>query len=510
MGDATQSNGPDLASGVPEDQLADGAMLVGHLGDEAILLARRGKEVFAIGATCTHYGGPLGEGLMVEDTVRCPWHHACFSLRTGEALAAPALAPVACWSVERRDGRIFVREKKTIAAKRRPATSVSTDTERMVIVGGGAAGYAAAEMLRRDGYGGKVTIISADDSPPYDRPNLSKDYLAGAAPEEWIPLAPNEFYAENEIELRLGATATAIDVPGRHVIVGGGDAIGFTKLLIATGAEPIRLQIPGADLPHVRTLRSLADSREVIARIKNGSRVVVVGASFIGLEAAAALRQRGAEVHVVAPEARPMERALGPALGDFLRSLHESHGVVFHLGHTLAAIEPQRVQLDDGSQIAADLVLVGVGVRPRLDLAEKAGLAMDRGVLVDEYLATSAPDIFAAGDIARWPDAYSGERLRIEHWVVAQRQGQAAARNMLGRRERYTASPFFWTRHYDVSIDYVGHASSWDHIEQDGELAARDVALRFQKDGRTLAVATVSRNLESLKAEVAMERCQAP
>jgi NADPH-dependent 2,4-dienoyl-CoA reductase/sulfur reductase-like enzyme/nitrite reductase/ring-hydroxylating ferredoxin subunit len=509
MSGANQSETPDLAGGIAEGDLADGAMLVGHVGEEAVLLVRRGAEVFAIGATCTHYGGPLGEGLMVADTVRCPWHHACFSLRTGEALAAPALTATACWRIERRDGRLFVREKVSEAARPMPARA-QPSAGRMVIIGGGAAGYAAAEMLRREGYGGAVTIVSADHAPPYDRPNLSKDYLAGTAPEEWIPLRPDEFYAENGIELRLGTTATAIDVAGRRIVLGDGGSLGFDKLLLATGAEPIRLTVPGAELPQVRTLRSLADSRDLIARAHSGSRAVIVGASFIGLEAAAALRQREVAIDVVAPEARPMERALGPVLGDFLRALHEEHGVVFHLGHTVAGIDARSVRLDDGARIDAELVLVGIGVEPRLDLATQAGLAIDRGVLVDEYLETSAPGIFAAGDIARWPDPYSGERLRIEHWVVALRQGQTAARNMLGRRERFAAVPFFWTQHYDVSIDYVGHAAQWDGVDQEGDPADRDVALRFRKDGRTLAVATIFRGRESLSAERAMEQGRSP
>ena len=511
MADAGQDK-PDLTKGVPESDLEDGAMLVGQVGEEAVLLARRGAELFAIGATCTHYGGPLGEGLMVEDTVRCPWHHACFSLRTGEALAAPALNATSCWRIERRDGRIFVGEKTSEAGRPMPARAPSpaAPTGGMVIVGGGAAGYAAAEMLRREGYAGGVTIVSTDAAAPYDRPNLSKDYLAGTAPEEWIPLRPEEFYRENGIELRLRTAATAIDVAGRQVVLDGGDRLGFDKLLLATGAEPIRLDLPGAALPHVRTLRSLADSRELIARARKGSRAVVVGASFIGLEAAAALRHREVEVHVIAPEARPMERVLGPAMGDFVRALHEEHGVAFHLGRTLAGIEPGRVRLDDGTAIDAALVVVGIGVRPRLDLAAQAGLAIDRGVLVNEYLETSAPGIFAAGDIARWPDPYSGERLRIEHWVVAERQGQTAARNMLGRRQRYEAVPFFWSQHYDVSIDYVGHAAGWDEIAQDGDPGAHDVALRFRKAGRTLAFATIFRGRESLSAEVAMERGQSP
>ncbi|HEY1301044.1 MAG TPA: FAD-dependent oxidoreductase, partial [Stellaceae bacterium] len=452
-------------------------------------------------------GGPLGEGLIVGDTVRCPWHHACFSLRSGEALAAPALSPVSCWRVERRDGRLFVREKTTPAPRRMPAPA---RPERMLIVGGGAAGFAAAEMLRREGYGGAITILSADEAAPYDRPNLSKDYLAGTAPEDWIPLRPEEWYAENTIELRRGTTATGLDPAGHRVLLGNGEAIAFTKLLLATGAEPVRLSVPGADAPHVRTLRSLADCRAIIAHASSGSRAVIVGASFIGLEAAAALRRRGVEVHVVAPEARPMERVMGAAFGDFVRALHETNGVHFHLGHTVSAVEGRQVRLDDGTRLDADLVLIGIGVRPRLDLAEKAGLTIDRGVVVNEYLETSAPDVFAAGDIARWPDPYSGERLRIEHWVVAERQGQTAARNMLGRRERYAAVPFFWTQHYDVSIDYVGHAAQWDQIEQNGDAGAHDVALRFRKDGRTLAVATIFRGRESLEAERAMEEGRSP
>ncbi len=499
---------PDLTNGIPESDLGDGAMLVGKVGEEAVLIARKGADVFAIGASCTHYGGPLGEGLMVDDTVRCPWHHACFSLRTGEALAAPALNATSSWRIERRDGRILVREKITeggrpMPARQRPAAGSPSS---IVIIGGGGAGYAAAEMLRREGYGGGVTIVSDDASAPYDRPNLSKDYLAGAAPEDWIPLRPPEFYTQNDIDLRLGVKATAIDVGGRAVVLGSGERLGFDKLLLATGAEPVRLDAPGAELPHVRTLRSLADSRDLIARAAKGAHAVIVGASFIGLEAAAALRQREVEVHVVAPEVRPMERVLGPALGEFLRSLHELHGVGFHLGHTVAAIEASRVRLDDGTTIDAQLVVLGLGVRPRLDLARQAGLTVDGGVLVDEYLETSSPGIFAAGDIACWPDAYSGERLRIEHWVVAERQGQTAARNMLGRRERYAVPPFFWTQHYDVSIDYVGHAATWDDIAQDGDVQACDVALRFRKAGRTLAVATIFRPQDSLSAELAMER----
>ena len=510
MTDPAQPSGPDLQAGIPESTLVDGGMLAGHVGEESVLIARRGNELFAIGATCTHYGGPLPEGLMVGDTVRCPWHHACFSLRSGEALAAPALAPVACWRVERRDGSLFVTGKAPAAiphGSSGPRTAGS-GAEHIVIVGGGAAGFAAAEMLRREGFGGALSLLSADDAAPYDRPNLSKDYLAGTAPEEWIPLRPAEFYRDNHIDLRVGTEVKRIDAAGRHVTLANGESLAFTKLLLATGAEPVRLRCPGADLPHVRMLRSLSDCRSIRDRAQPGTRAVIVGASFIGMEAAAALRHRQVATHVVAPEARPMERILGPAMGDFVRSLHESNGVSFHLGRTVSAIDEHGVKLDDGARLEADLVLVGIGVRPRLTLAESAGLAIDHGVLVNECLETSAPGIFAAGDIARWPDPRSGERLRIEHWIVAERQGQTAARNMLGRRERFASVPFFWTQQYDVSIDYLGHAASWDSIEQEGDPGARDVALRFRKNGRMLALVTIFRGRESLEAELAMQRGQ--
>jgi len=507
MGGESKPTGPDLKAGIPLSDLAEGKMVVGQADGETVLMARIGGEVLAIGATCTHYGGPLGEGLLVGDTVRCPWHHACFSLRTGEAVRAPAFSPVSCWRVEESGGRAYVRERLDPGERRLTPTQppAKAETARIVIVGGGAAGFAAAEMLRREGFAGGITMLSEDDAAPYDRPNLSKDYLAGTAPEEWIPLRPDEFYRENGIDVILGAAAIDIEPKARQVRAADGRAFSFDKLLIATGAEPVRLNLPGADLSHVRVLRSLRDSRDLIARAKKARRVAVIGASFIGLEVAAALRQRELAVDVIAPEQRPMERVLGAELGQFIRNLHEAHGVRFHLGHGVKSIEAQRVVLDDGSAVDADLVVVGIGVRPRLALAERAGLKIDRGILVNEYLETSAPGIFAAGDVARWPDPISGERLRIEHWVVAERQGQTAARNMLGHAERFAHAPFFWSQHYDIAIDYVGHAERWDKIEIDGDITGHDATLRFRQDGRTLAVATIFRGRESLAAEAAME-----
>ena len=503
--------GPDLTKGVRTNSIADGGMLAGHVGDDAVLLARVGDEFFAVGATCTHYGAPLADGLIVGDTVRCPWHHACFSLRSGAALRAPALNALARWEVEQRDGKAYVTRKGESAAwDDTLAARSAIHRASMVIVGAGAAGNAAAEMLRRAGHAGSITMIGAETDVPYDRPNLSKDYLAGDAPEEWIPLRPREFYDEQGITLVLGRRAQAIDPKARRVILDDGSSIAFDRLLLATGADPVRLDVPGANLSHVRYLRSLADSRAIIKSAGRARRVLVIGASFIGLEVAASLRKRGLEVHVVGLESRPLERVLGPELGDTIRALHESKGVVFHLSDTVTAISADSVTLKSGATIPADLVVIGVGVRPNVALAETAGLALDRGIVVSEYLETSVSGIFAAGDIARWPDVHSGAKIRVEHWVVAERQGQVAAENMLAAndasRKKFDAVPFFWSKHYDLQIQYVGHAERWDSILVDGDLAGGDATVTFRSAGATLAVATVGRDLASLQAEVAMER----
>jgi NADPH-dependent 2,4-dienoyl-CoA reductase/sulfur reductase-like enzyme/nitrite reductase/ring-hydroxylating ferredoxin subunit len=500
------SRSPDLTQGIALAVLPDDGKLVGHVGDHEVLVVRRGTEVFAVGAQCTHYNGPLIDGLVVGDTVRCPWHHACFDLRTGEALRAPALSPLTCWLAEQRNDKIFVREKRAQSNPTPRGTPASAAPDKIVIVGGGAAAFAAAEMLRRERFQGSIVMLSNDAAPPVDRPNLSKDYLAGNAQENWLPLRPDTFYSENGIDLRLKTDVTSIDVGAREIALASGTKLPYDRLLLATGAEPVRLSVPGADLPHVHTLRSLADSRAIIDGAKTARRAVVLGAGFIGLEVAASLRARNIEVHVVAPDKRPMERILGSQMADFVRSLHEEHGVVFHLEDVAIGIDAKQVRLRSGSTLEADLVVAGIGVRPRTQLAENTGLTVDRGVIVDAYLEASAPGIFAAGDIARWPDPHSGENIRVEHWVVAERQGQAAALNMLGYREKFTAVPFFWSQHYDIPINYVGHAGKWDELEVDGDVDAKDFLQRFKLRGRTLAVASIFRDIESLQAELAMER----
>jgi len=502
--ETTKPEGPDFHQGVALSLVPAQGSVVGHVQGEPALLVRRGDALFAVGAFCTHYGAPLSDGLIVGDTIRCPWHHACFSLRTGQALCAPALDSIPGWRVEQRDGMVYARERlESGPGAKAPAAGGAP--ESVVIVGGGAAGNAAAETLRNEGYAGRITMLSADDAAPYDRPNLSKGYLAGSAPEEFIPLRTAQFYRERDIALKLGARVVSIDVKNKSVALADGDSYRYDALLLATGAQPIKLDLPGADLPCVHYLRSLADCKALIAAAGAASQAVVVGASFIGLEVAAALRARHIDVDVVAPETIPMERILGADAGRFIRGLHEEHGVRFHLGTTVAAITPQSVVLKDGTALDADLVVVGVGVRPDTGLAEKAGLAVDRGVVVDEYLQTGVQGIFAVGDIARWPDRRSGESLRVEHWAVAERQGQTAARNILGRRERFDAVPFFWTEQYDLTISYVGHAAQWDEARIEGRINERDCAISYLRQGKVCAVATIGRDQQSLEAEARMQ-----
>ena len=504
MADQQTSTGPDFAQGFAVGDLADGALVSGHVAGKEAIMVRRGDEVFVVGAYCSHYHAPLADGLVVGDEIRCPWHHACFSLKTGAATRAPAFDALRVWRVERVGDVYFARERVQQPTPVLP--SLPDAPKRIVIVGGGAAGFAAAYTLRAEGWDGLLDLVSADTAAPYDRPNLSKDYLAGSAQPDWLPLRAPDWYRDHGVQLRLGRRAMALDAGARRLSLDDGAEIAFDRVLIATGAEPVRLPTPGADLPHVHYLRSLADSDRLIAACAGVKTVAVIGASFIGLEVAAALRSRGLDVQVIAPEAVPMARILGPELGAHIQKLHEAHGVIFHLEDVATQIDAHQLTLRSGGVVEAQLVVMGVGVRPNLALAEQAGLAVDKGVLVDEFLLTSAPNIYAAGDIASWPDRASGKRLRVEHWVTAERQGRTAARNMLGFQERFEATPFFWSQHYDQTISYVGHASAWDRIEISGAPESGDCMISYYEGAVRRAVATLGRDRESLRAEAEFEK----
>lgn len=516
--DNKKLSGPDFSQATELSAIADGTTLLGHADGEPVLLTRRGAEVFAIGAICTHYGAPLAEGLIVGDTIRCPWHHACFDLRTGEAYRAPALDSVACDRVHAvRDtarmsepgdvpvGAVYVHGNLE-GSTYEPCTGSSTEPKSVTIIGGGAAGNAAAEALRNANYCGAITILSADETRPCDRPNLSKGYLAGTAADESNLLRSADFYTGNKIDLQLGVRVSSIDTATKTINVEGGSRQTYDVLLLATGAEPRQLDIPGADLPHVHYLRTLSDARALVASAATAKRAVIIGASFIGLEVASSLRTRGIDVHVVGTETTLMEKVLGSQVGGFLRALHEQHGVTFHLGTTTTSMDERRVTLDNGEQLEADLIVIGIGVIPATALAEQAGLTVDHGVVVDAYLHTSAADVFAAGDIASWPDRLSGKHIRVEHWVVAERQGQTAAHNILGQQERFDYVPFFWTEQYDLGLACVGHAAAWDEISIDGSLETRDCTITYRLAGKELGKAFVHRDLDGLRTELEMEQ----
>jgi NADPH-dependent 2,4-dienoyl-CoA reductase/sulfur reductase-like enzyme/nitrite reductase/ring-hydroxylating ferredoxin subunit len=500
MGGNAAASGPDFAQGIPE--LADGALVAGQYAGQAVLAVKKGDEVFVVAANCTHWNENMALGTIVGDTILCPAHHSCFSLRTGDAVGPPALGRLPTFKVERRGNAHVVTGPADAPAPKR----ATGGPESVVIIGGGAAGAAAADMLRREGYAGKVTMLSADSELPCDRPNVSKDYLAGNAPEEWLFLRSAEAWAAAGVDVRLKTRVDAIDRQARSVRLVGGETLPYGALLLATGAEPVRLAITGSELPHVHLLRTVDDGRKIVASLASAKQVAVIGSSFIGLEVAASLRTRGLEVHVIGPEKVPLEHIVGGGIGLAVMAHHEKQGVVFHLGRKPASIGPAGVTLDDGGRVAADLVVMGVGVRPSIALAEAAGLSLDRGVAVDAAMRTSDSAIWAAGDIARYPDARSGERLRVEHWVVAERQGQTAARAMLGQSVEFDAVPFFWTTQFGLSLRYIGHAEGWDRADVSGEPMKGDCAVAYRRGDRTLAVATLGRDRDALLAADALAR----
>jgi NADPH-dependent 2,4-dienoyl-CoA reductase/sulfur reductase-like enzyme/nitrite reductase/ring-hydroxylating ferredoxin subunit len=498
MAEEIKITGPDLVTdGLPVEELPDDLPAVGHVDGKPVVVVATPDGPRAVGGKCTHYGGPLGDGICVNGEIRCPWHHASFDVVSGEAVGAPALNPIPVYDTSVREGRIFVSGPKDADAG---APTPPTAPESVVILGAGAAGAAAAEALRRYGYTGPISMIGVES--PVDRPNLSKDYLAGTAPEEWMPLRSAEFYAEAGIEL-LNEAVTGFEPAARSIQLEGGRQLAYGALLLATGAEPRRLPVQGEDLPHVHYLRSLEDSRAIIAALEDATQVAVIGAGFIGLEVAASLRHREIEVTVIAPEEIPLAQLVGETLGRFVEDLHREHGVEFRLGRGVNEIRASEVILDDGSEVAADLVVIGVGVTPRTGLAESAGLDVDKGIVVDDHLRTSDPHIWAAGDVARYPGP-GGELVRVEHWVLAERQGQAVARNMLGHDLAFTESPFFWSQHYDVPINVTGHLGGWDEELVRGDPRERDVLVGYLREGEVRAVASIYRDRESLRAEHAL------
>jgi NADPH-dependent 2,4-dienoyl-CoA reductase/sulfur reductase-like enzyme/nitrite reductase/ring-hydroxylating ferredoxin subunit len=497
-------------------ELKDGEMKQVSLGGTDILLARVKGKYHAVGAHCTHYGAPLVEGVLSNERIICPWHHACFNAATGDVEEPPALDSLPCYGVRAEGESIIVSLPDETTDRRTPAMTrrdSSADARTFVILGGGAAGYAAAQALREDGFKGRVLMITREDRTPYDRPNLSKDYLQGHAEPEWMPLRAEEFYAEHDIELWRGKEVARVRAAQKTITFTNGDTLAYDSLLVATGGTPRRLDVPGSDLKNIFVLRNFADTDAIIEAALHASRAVIIGASFIGMEAAASLAERKLSVTVVAPGEAPFEKTLGPEIGRLLRQVHEARGVQFKLGAAAARFEGdgvvKRVVLDSGERVEADLVIIGIGVRPATDFLEGVELQRDGGVVVDKHLR-AADGVYAAGDIAYFSSALTRERQRIEHWRTAQQQGRVAAHNMAGKKVEFDGVPFFWTRQFDAGLLYVGHAASWDEIIFHGDVSAQDFLAFYVKDDHVLAVAGMNRDREMAALEELMRLDRMP
>ncbi|TVT41272.1 Rieske 2Fe-2S domain-containing protein [Hymenobacter setariae] len=513
---------------LPEIDLTDAASLpegalktfpTPHDGPK-VLLTRQQGQVRAFAPNCPHYGAPLEKGKVVDGRLICPWHHACFKVENGHLCEPPALDDLPTYAVREAEGRILVQVPASPPASTdKPETTPTAelggtpppapatgpaDSRTFVIVGGGAAGEFAAQTLRREGFAGRVVLVSADEKLPYDRTKLSKAYLAGKAKAETLPLREAEFYVQQKIELLQHTRVIGLSLAKQEVQLEGQPPLHYDQLLLAPGSTPNLLpKLPGHDLPGVLPLRTQADADVLLEATKDAKQVVIIGASFIGMEVASSLMAEGRTVTVIAQEKEPFARVLGPEIGQMFRKLHEEKGVHFEAEAEVSALLGEQghvvgVQLKSGKTLPADTVVLGVGVRPATDFLKDAfSLEEDGGVAVNANLQ-AAPAVYAAGDIARFPLAATGQPTRIEHWRVAQQHGQVAARNMLGQQAEFTAAPFFWTQQYGKSLRYAGHAERWDEIVYHGNVAKQDFLAFFVQAGRIVAVASMGRDTDMI------------
>lgn len=494
-------------------QLKDDRAMRVCIGDTPILLIRSGDAVHALAADCPHAGAPLEEGAICNGRIVCPWHKGTFEVATGQLVEPPALSGLDCYPVTL-DGDNVLVDPHPLPE---PANAAASDARHFVVAGAGAAGAAACSALREYGFSGRITLIGQHPEVPYDRTALSKFVLSGEmATDDVPPLLPDDFFQRNGIE-RLNATIERVDGQHRTMRFAGGREISFDAALLATGGTPVVPPLPGHDLHHVHVLRSLRDARAIMADIKDSARLVVLGSSFIGLEAASALRKRNIDVTVVAPDKVPFAKQFGDRLGAMFQRLHEENGVTFRLGETVSSLEGSEavdeVVLKSGARLHTDAVLLGTGVKPATNMIE--GLALDKnGAVIVDATMRAAPDIYAAGDIASFPLSEGGEHVRIEHWRVAQQHARVAARNMCGVKTRYAGVPFFWTYHYGKRFDYLGYANEWDDLIISGDPEKQAFLAFFSKSGHVAAVlacdreAATARLAEAMRETITVEQAQ--
>ncbi|BAU63662.1 putative rubredoxin reductase [Stanieria sp. NIES-3757] len=482
--------------------LRDGQMQQIPVDDSQILLAKIKGKFYATGAFCTHYGAPLAKGVLHGERVVCPWHNACFKMTNGNLQEPPALDNLPSFPVRIEGENVLVKLPEKISDGCTPKMSnydPEKDRRVFVILGAGSAGSAAAETLRQEGFQGKIILISQEANLPYDRTKLSKNYLQGKASEDSLPLRSCEFYQEYEIELRFGQPVTKVDTFTKTITLADNATFTYDALLVATGGKARKLNVPGSDLDNVFTLRQVEDAQHILNTVKQAKQAVIIGSSFIAMEAAASLRQQGIEVTVVSPSSVPFAKILGEEVGKMFQQLHEEKGVKFYLKTKVTELQGNgkvaTVVLDNGERIDTDLVLVGIGVEPITDYLIGVELAEDRSIPVSEYLQAAAPDLYAAGDIATFPYAPIGKPTRIEHWRLAAQHGRIAAYNMVNPRPtKFDSIPFFWSGQYDLKLRYVGHATEWDQVVIDGDLKEQKFLAFYVKDRRILAVAGCGRD----------------
>jgi len=481
-------------------ELRDGEMKEVQVGETKVLLIRLRGKFQAVGAVCTHYGGPLAEGLLSAERVYCPWHQSVFNALSGDLEEPPAFDALPRFEVRVEGEQVLVRVPAEKLERRVPAMcqgNVQADGRTFAILGAGGAGGAAAETLRQAGFQGKILMITRESALPYDRPLLSKGYLSGEAGAEGLPWRTPEFYRDHDIEVLSGQKIVRLDATARSLELAGGVSLDYDAALLATGGVALRLATPGADLANVFTLRSPEDADNIIAAAAAAKTAVAIGAGFIGLETAASLSKRGLSVTVVAPGAVPIHRILGPEIGRALQKVHEANGVRFILGARAASFEGagrvQTVVLDNGERLPADLVVAGVGIRPATDFLQGIEPNLDGSITVDRFLQ-AAPGLYVAGDVARFPDWRTGELIRIEHWRLALQHGRLAARNMAGQPREFTGVPFFWSNQFEAILQYVGYTASWDEIIFHGQPEDHDFMGFYVKDGEVRAAAAMNRD----------------
>jgi apoptosis-inducing factor 3 len=458
-----------------------------EVNKKKILLVRQDNEITALGATCPHAGAPLAEGVLVDGQIICPWHKAAFCTRTGKRIDPPAVDDLEVFSINVQDGNIVLIPARAPEVAPRNAE----DARHFIVLGAGAAGFSAAQTLRESGFNGAVTLISSEADLPYDRTILSKYVLAGQAAGEKSPLQDDDFYKTKKIK-RYKAEVLDLDPEKRRITLSDGQTLTYDAALIATGGMVIPPPFSGGNLTNVFTLRSQTDAQQIVQAAARSRRAVVIGASFIGMEAAAALRERGLDVTVVAMERAPFERPLGADIGNVYRQIHEEKGVAFRFGAYVERIHGETkvdaVILKDGERLEADLVVAGLGVRPATNFVKAMTREDDHALIVDEHLRISS-ELYAAGDAAAFPLYGDGPLVRIEHWRLAEQQGRLAARNMLGFNETFVAVPYFWTIQYMIKLDYVGHATGEDELVIRGDLGERRFIAYYLRDGVVAAAA---------------------